>query len=222
MTADVSRGQDRPMPTAPEGLSPLPQPPLTRRDRRRNRITAVTVLVSVWVLLWGQLTWVNVIGGLVVALVVLTAFPLPPVTYAGRIRPLGLLRFILRFAADLVVASVQIAVTAFRFGHTPRSAVIAVRLRVTSDLNLTLTANALSLVPGSLIVEVDRTAGILYVHVFGVRTRAEVERFRGGVLDLEARIVRATGSARELRLVAESAGTPPETGAVLPDDPKGG
>lgn len=77
------------------------------------------------------------------------------------------------------------------------------RLRVRSDLNLTLTAEALSLVPGSLIVEVDRDAGILYVHVLGVRDRAEVERFRDGVLELEARLIAAIGSAQEQRLIRE-------------------
>lgn len=207
---------------APDGLSPPPQPPLTRRDRRRNRITTVTVLVGVWVLLWGRFTWVNVASGLLVAVVVLTVFPLPPVTYAGRVHPLGLLRFAERFLRDLVVASVQIAATAFRFGHVPRSAVIAVPLRVTSDLNLTLTANALSLVPGSLIVDVDRAAGVLYVHVFGVRSRAEAERFRGGVRDLETRIVRAVGSAHELRLVADTGGSGASSEAAVTDsDAKG-
>jgi len=191
-----------------------PVPPLTARDRRRNRLVAVAVLVAVWVLLWGTFTWASLVGGLLVALVVLAVFPLPPVTFAGRLHPLGLLRFALRFARDLVVASAQIAVQAFRFGHTPRSAVIAVPLRVPSDLNLTLTAEALSLVPGSLIIEVDRATGTLYAHVFGVRNRAEVERVRQGVLALEARIVTAIGSAEERRRVAGD--RPPR-----PSDPKG-
>ncbi|WP_442930809.1 Na+/H+ antiporter subunit E [Micromonospora sp. NBC_00421] len=177
--------------------------PLTPAARRRNRAVAMVVLVTVWVLLWGTLSWANVLGGLVVGLVVLTVFPLPPVTFAGRLHPLPLLRFTWRFLRDLVVASVQIAALAFRFGHTPQGAIIAVPLRVRSDLNLTLTAEALSLVPGSLIVEVDRDTGTLYVHVLGVRTREEVERFRDGVLELEARLIEAIGSTQELRLVRE-------------------
>ncbi|MEU1603016.1 Na+/H+ antiporter subunit E [Micromonospora matsumotoense] len=205
-------------PPPPEDMSPQrsgdPAPPehpedlpLTPAARRRNRAVAMIVLVTVWVLLWGTLSWANVLGGLVVGLVVLTVFPLPPVTFAGRLHPLPLLRFTLRFLRDLVVASVQIAALALRFGHPPLGAIIAVPLRVRSDLNLTLTAEALSLVPGSLIVEVDRDAGILYVHILGVRDRAEVEQFRRGVLELEARLIEAIGSAQELRLVREH--TPP-------------
>ncbi|MEV4725207.1 Na+/H+ antiporter subunit E [Micromonospora humida] len=203
---DRSPPPGEPSPQLPGG-GPAPEHPedrpLTRAARRRNQAVAMIVLVTVWVLLWGTLSWANVLGGLVVGLVVLTVFPLPPVTFAGRVHPVPLLRFALRFLRDLVVASVQIAVLALRFGHPPLGAIIAVRLRVRSDLNLTLTAEALSLVPGSLIVEVDRDAGILYVHVLGVRDRAEVERFRDGVLELEARLIAAIGSAEEQRLIRE-------------------
>ncbi|MFI2713915.1 Na+/H+ antiporter subunit E [Micromonospora sp. NPDC018662] len=185
--------------------------PLTRRVRWRNRAVAVTGLVTVWVLLWGTFTWANVISGLAVAAVLLVVFPLPPVTFGGRIRPVPLARFLARFLWDLVVASAQVAWLAVRFGHTPRGAIIAVRLRVNTDLNLTLTAEALSLVPGSLILEADRETGTLYVHVIGVRTLGEVERFRRGVRELEERIVAAVGSAEELRRLRQLDPTgPPE------------
>ena len=183
-----------------------PNPPLSRTARRRNRITAVVFLVVVWVLLWGTLSWANVISGLVVAAVLLAVFPLPPVTFAGRIHPVGVARFLLRFLGDLVVASIQIAWLALRSRHVPRSAIIAVRLRVNTDLNLTLAAEALSLVPGSLILEADRTTGTLFIHVINVDSLAEVEKFRRGVLKLEERIVAAIGSPDEQRRVRE---TPP-------------
>ncbi|MGC4786296.1 Na+/H+ antiporter subunit E [Micromonospora sp. DT178] len=205
---------DRTNPTGPTGPA---NPPLTRRARRRNRIVAVTGLTSVWVLLWGTLSWANVISGLVLSVVLLAVFPLPPVTFAGRIRPVPLARFWVRFLRDLVVASAQIAWLAMRIGHPPLSAIIAVPLRVNTDLNLTLTAEALSLVPGSLIIEADRTTGTLYVHVIGVRSREEVERFRQGVLDLEARIVAAIGSPDELRRVTQ----PHAAGLSEPAHPEG-
>ncbi|GGM08682.1 MULTISPECIES: Na+/H+ antiporter subunit E [Micromonospora] len=191
-----------PEPTTAREQIDEPNPPLTPRDSRRNRLVALFGLVAVWVLLWGTLSWANIIGGLVVALVVLAVFPLPPVKFSGRIRPVPLLRFWLRFLWDLVVASVEVAWLAFRIGHTPQSAIIAVPLRVNSDLNLTLTAEALSLVPGSLILEVDPSTGTLYVHVINVRDMDEVERFRRSVLELEARIVAAVGSPEEQRLLA--------------------
>ncbi|WP_433528035.1 Na+/H+ antiporter subunit E [Micromonospora sp. CA-263727] len=198
-----------PDPMTPAPPADPPNPPLTRAARRRSRIIAVTGLVAVWVLLWGTLSWANVISGLVVAAILLAVFPLPPVTFAGRIHPLPLLRFALRFLLDLVVASAQIAWLALRVGHTPRSAVIAVQLRVNTDLNLTLTAEALSLVPGSLILEADRNTGTLFIHVINLDSLDEVEQFRRGVLELEARIIAAIGSADEQRRVREGAYPPP-------------
>jgi multicomponent Na+:H+ antiporter subunit E len=152
-------------------------------------------------LLWGVFSWGNLISGLVVAALVLIVFPLPPVTFAGRPHPLGLLRLAWRFLTDLVLASVQLAVLAFRFGHEPRSAIIRVPLRVPSDLILTLTGEAVSLVPGSLIVDTDQASTTLYIHVISVADRAAVEQFRQSVYDTEARIVRAIGSAAEISLL---------------------
>jgi multicomponent Na+:H+ antiporter subunit E len=162
---------------------------------------ATAVLVTVWILLWGVFSWANLVSGLVVSAVVLTVFPLPPVTFAGRLRPLGLLRFAWRFLADLVIASAQLTVLAFRFGHQPHSAIIRVPLRVPSDLVLTLTGEAVSLVPGSLIVDTDQASTTLYIHVIAVRDRAAVEQFRRSVYDIEARIVRAVGSDAEIRML---------------------
>jgi multicomponent Na+:H+ antiporter subunit E len=164
------------------------------RPGRRGRLVGLTGLIAVWVLLWGSLTWLTVVGGALVAVVVVAVFPLPPVTFAGRVRPGAVLTFTAFFLRDLVVASAQIAWLAVRPGEPPRSAVIAVPLRVPSDLILTLTAEALSLIPGSLIVEADRATGTLFVHVIGVRTADDVEQARRSVVDVEARIVRAIGS----------------------------
>jgi multicomponent Na+:H+ antiporter subunit E len=104
------------------------------------------------------------------------------------------------------VASAQLAWTAARFGYQPRSAVIGVRLAVGSDLNLTLCGMAVSLIPGSLIIDIDRAEGILYIHVFDVNDRDAVEQFRRDVHALEARIVRAIGSDAELRQLTDQRG----------------
>jgi multicomponent Na+:H+ antiporter subunit E len=173
------------------------------RGRWRDRCLAALGLTVIWMLLWGSFTPLTFVGGLVIAAVVLTVFPLPAVTYAGRIHPLGTLRFAGRFLLDMVVASFQVVALAFRFGHEPRSAIVAVTLRAPSDLGLTMTAEALSLVPGSLIVDVDRKRGVLYVHVLNVASAEEADQFKQDVLALERRIVRAFGSPAERRAVEE-------------------
>ncbi|WP_199562089.1 Na+/H+ antiporter subunit E [Micromonospora deserti] len=173
----------------------------SRAGRWRDQLIAFGWLVLVWNLLWGEFSWGNLVGGLLVAAAVLVFFPLPPVTFVGRLRPWALLVFALHFAGELVTASAHVASIAVRPGYRPRDAIIGVRLRVRSDLNLALTAEVLSLVPGTLIIEVDREAGVLYVHVLDVRGPGDLAASRERVLAVERRIVRAIGSAAELRRV---------------------
>jgi multicomponent Na+:H+ antiporter subunit E len=172
----------------------------------RDRLIAIGALTAMWTLLWGVFSWAAILSGLLISTVVVTVFPLPPVTFAGRPRPAGLLRFAVRFFTDLVTASAQLAWTAFRFGYRPRSAVIGVQLAVRSDLNLTLCGEAVSLIPGSLIIDTDRDAGVLYIHVFDVHDHEAVDRFRRQVYALEGRIVRAIGSQAELAQVTNQEG----------------
>ncbi|MBX7268378.1 Na+/H+ antiporter subunit E [Micromonospora sp. Llam7] len=172
-----------------------------RAGRRRDQLIAYGWLVLVWNLLWGDFSWGNLLGGLLVAAAVLVFFPLPPVTFCGRLRLRGVLVFGGWFVVELVRASAHVARIAVQPGFTPRSAIIAVRLRVPTDLNLALTAEVLSLVPGTLIVEVDRDHGTLYVHVLDVRGPADLAASRDRIRAVERRIVAAVGSDAELRRV---------------------
>ncbi|MGV2900456.1 Na+/H+ antiporter subunit E, partial [Microbacterium sp. AGC62] len=72
-------------------------------------------------------------------------------------------------------------------------------LRYADDLVMTHVAVVSSLVPGSLVVETDRDRRILYLHVIGVRNRADVEKQRAGVLRWERRVVRALGDPAQYR-----------------------
>ncbi|MGB2572029.1 Na+/H+ antiporter subunit E [Micromonospora citrea] len=178
-----------------------PTPPPGRYGRWRDQAIALGWLIAVWNLLWGEATWANLVGGTLVGAAVLIFFPLPPVSFGGRPRPRALLVLAGTFVVELVSASVHVAAIAVRPGYRPRGAIIGVRLRVRSDLNLALTAELLSLVPGTLIVEVDRDAGVLYVHVLDVRGPQDLAGSRDRILAVEQRIVRAIGSDAELRLL---------------------
>lgn len=170
-------------------------------------------MTAIWILLWGDITWGNLIGGIAVAVVVLAVFPLPTVAFHGRVRPLRVVVFLAYFARDLVVSSAQVAWAAIRPRGRLRNAVIAVALRIPTDLNLTLTGEALTLIPGSLIIDARRETGTLYIHVLDVKNIDDIRRFRFEVLALEERLVRAFGSPDEVRqleaaklLSAEEAG----------------
>jgi multicomponent Na+:H+ antiporter subunit E len=194
-------GAGEPSGDVPQATPPPdpPSPALGRGGRRRDQAVALGWLVVVWLLLWGDVSLGNVLAGLVLGVAVLFFFPLPPVTFGGRLRPVALLVLAGTFVGELVSASLHVAAVAVRPGYRPRGAIIAVPLRVRTDLNLALTAEVISLVPGTLILDIDRARGVLYVHVLDVRGPEDLAGSRERVLAVERRIVRAVGSPAEVR-----------------------
>lgn len=180
--------------------------------RRRFPWLRIVGLAVVWVLFWGDLSPANVLSGLLLGLMVMLVFPLPPIEFHGRFRPIAYARLIADLLRDLIRSSVLVAAQAFRIGHRMRNAVIRVELRTRDDFYLTLTTELVSLVPGSLVLEARRTEGVIYLHVMDVRSDADLEQARRDVRDAEARVLRAFGSAEEIaelnaELNAEKRGT---------------
>lgn len=160
-----------------------------------RRAVPVVWLVIVWVLLWGTFSWANVLGGLAVALVVLALFPLPPAPGRGWIRPGAALGALGRFARDLVVSSLQVSWQSLQAvtGPPTRSSVVAVRLASSSEFVMAMVTEALSLVPGSVVIEARPEERMIYAHVLGADDDAAVAAFREQVARLEADIVAALG-----------------------------
>ncbi len=162
-------------------------------------------LIALWMLLWGQFTWVAFLTGLVAAVVVTRVFRLPPVELSGRVNLWYGLVFVLEFIVALVHGSLTVAAQVLNFGRQPGTAIIAVPLVTDDDLIMTHTGVTASLIPGSLIVDTDRDRRILYLHVIGVRTARDVERQRESVRNWERRIVMAVGSPAQVKLVRADA-----------------
>lgn len=170
-----------------------------RRPRRfALHPVLITWLTAVWVLLWNDLSLANVVNGVLIAVLATMLLPLTPVPFEAHLRPWAALVLLARFAWDVVVASVQVAVLALSPRRVPRGAVIRVRLRSHSDVVLTMTAELASLVPGSIIVEAHRLTGTLYVHVLDVETAGGLEAARRHVLEQEQRILYALATDDEL------------------------
>jgi multicomponent Na+:H+ antiporter subunit E len=163
-------------------------------------------LVAVWVALWGDLSIANVLGGLAVALVVSVVFPLPPLHLHVRVRPVRLAWLALHFLGDVVAASAQVAWKTLQLHRQPLNAVIEVDLRTRSDFVLTVVAEMVSLVPGSLVVEARRSTHTLFLHVLDARDMAGVEKMRAQVFALERRVVLAFGA--EIEQVEPPSGAP--------------
>ena len=186
-------------PRPEEGQPGVSQPGVGRGILQQ--LPLLVALVVLWMVLWGQFTWLSLATGLLVAVIVTRVFYLPPVELSGRINLWHTLVFLVHFFLDVAAASFQVAFQALSPRRIPRSSVIGIQLRTRSDLIMTLDAIATSLVPGSLVVEADRERGILYLHTFATETQDDVEAMRRKVLVVEARIVRALGSRADLERI---------------------
>ncbi|QCQ18226.1 Na+/H+ antiporter subunit E [Microbacterium sp. RG1] len=158
-------------------------------------------------LLWGQFTVIAFLTGLVAAILVTRVFRLPPVELSGRVNLWYGLVFVLAFLGALVKGSLLVAWQVVNPRRYPGVAVIAVPLATNDELILAHTAVTASLIPGSLVIDIDRDESVLYLHVIGVSSDADVEAQRRQVQRWERRIVRAVGSRAQLAQV-----TPARTG----------
>lgn len=169
-----------------------------RTARFFNQLPLFLGLVLLWMLLWGNFSWLNVLTGSIFAAIVSVVFYLPAVQLSGRLNIWRLVVFLVRLLVDIVRASVQVAYLALAPRYTASNAIEAIHLRTRSDLILTWVAVSTSIVPGSIVVDIDRVHSTLYLHVLDVHNAEQLERFRRSVLATERRVVLAIGSREDL------------------------
>jgi multicomponent Na+:H+ antiporter subunit E len=153
------------------------------------RVWIVCWLIVVWVLLWGNISAANILSGLAVALVITVLLPLPPVPVEGRLHPVALARLVVTVAYWLVISSFQVAALALKPGRPPLTAVLRAHLAVKSDLVLALAVNIMNLTPGNIVLEIDQSRRMVYVHVLDVGSDRTVKRFYHQVDQLQKLLV---------------------------------
>jgi multicomponent Na+:H+ antiporter subunit E len=175
--------------------------------RVRPRVLEIVWLTLVWVLLWGTFTPLSIVGGVVVAVAVIGAFRFPPAEAHLPVRPLRLLGLVGYLVYDMVVSGAEVSWQVLRYGAAARGAVFEVPLLSSSDRVVTVVANALSLSPGAMALQIDHEHGLWFVYALGPRDGAGVERSRRRTMDMQRRVLAALGTTEELataeRLLAE-------------------
>lgn len=167
------------------------------------RIWNLCWLMLVWILLWGTFSAANIISGLIIALIITLLLPLPRVPVEGRLRPVALLRLIWYVSYSLVLSSVQVAWLAIRPGPPPATAVLRAHLAVRSDLVLALAVGVLTLIPGSVVLEVDQQRRLIYVHVLNTGSEKTVTNFYRSVRTVERLMIAAFERESDWRPSAE-------------------
>ena len=169
----------------------------------RYDVPLVAGLTVLWALLWGSWTPLTLLCGIVVALIVTQALPLPPVPLSARFSIVHVLRFLVVWSGLVVVASFRVAWVAFRPRGVRRSSITLVQLHSTSEMTFTLATLAISLVPGSYVADVDLRRRRLLLHVLDTERPEQVEEERRVALRIEAMVIRALGSKQDVSELSE-------------------
>lgn len=176
-----------------------PEPSKRIKVRRRVRPRPLSMLVSavVWCLLWASFTPVTVIGGALLGWLITIIFPLPPIFWKGSFRPLGFLVLVAYLVADLVVSSFRVLLMVLPKKIDLRAGIVRVDLHSDNDLYQVQVATLISLVPGTIVVEVVRHQRRLYLHVIGMDPDDPVGVVQQMTTGVERRVLGAFGSKEE-------------------------
>lgn len=171
-----------------------------RRPRTplRLEMPLIAFLAFLWMAVWRDFSFGTLLVGLVLATAIVRVFYLPPLRGTGRFNLFWWAVFAGRFLGRMAVASFQVAWLAVVRGPRVRSAIVAVQLRSHDDFLVTMVGHAVALVPGSLVLDVDRTTTTLYLHCLDFRGPQDIEQVRRSVLRDEALLIRAGGTPSDL------------------------
>ena len=162
-----------------------------------TRLVPVAGMVVLWLILWRDASPANIASGLVVGLTVATVFPLRRARARDHtVRLVPLVVFLGYFAWQLVVSNIVVARQILTPRDRVRTGIVAVPVPPGSDLVTTIVANAITLTPGTLTVEVTRDPPTLYVHVLRLHDIGQVRR---DIRTLQTLVVRAIGSTEAIR-----------------------
>jgi multicomponent Na+:H+ antiporter subunit E len=149
------------------------------------------LLVTLWLLAWGEFSIANIVSGIAVATGLLAAFPTTRVS-RRHLRPsLGrMARLGLYIGAQLVISNVVVTREILRRRTRLAPGVLAHRLASPSDEVITIMTSIISLSPGTMTADVASDGTTIYVHFLLLR---DIDAARRGLARLEALVVGALG-----------------------------
>ena len=147
---------------------------------RTRHLLLIAVLVFAWCSLWGEISVANIVSGLIVSgglvyLGVRNRTGMDGVT-SGRVQPGPLARLAALVAWDLAQSTVAVAREVLTPTDYTEEAIIAVDLPVEARHHLLLMVVAITVTPGTAVVDADLEHNLLYLHILHYDGRAEIER----------------------------------------------
>lgn len=140
-------------------------------------ISLIAALTAMWCVLWGEVTVANVVSGAVLAALFVAIGSAESEGHA--VRPIALVKFLALVAVDLAKSTVAVAVEVLTPTDRTDETIIVVDPAPEQLAAPLLMVVAITITPGTGVVDVDLESGRLYLHLLhGKRADEVVEQVR--------------------------------------------
>jgi len=137
-----------------------------------RRLLTIALLVAAWCALWGAVSVANIVSGTLVAVAatLFSGFD----RHARSVHFVPLLYFAWLVAVDLVVSTAQVAWEILTPTDYTDEAIIAVDTDVGSRSHFLLLVVAITVTPGTAVIDSDADTGRLYLHLLHAEKAPEI------------------------------------------------
>jgi multicomponent Na+:H+ antiporter subunit E len=160
-----------------------------------RRLLTMALLVAAWCALWGSVTVANVISGTLVAVAATTFAGTEP--DASGLRVVPLLHFLWLVLVDLIVSTVYVAWEILTPTDHTDEAIIAVDTEIGSRSHFLMLVVAITVTPGTAVIDTDRDTGRLYLHLLHAEKAEEIEQHVRQLATLACRALPVTEPVTE-------------------------
>ncbi len=123
------------------------------------------LLALIWAALLGDFSGVNLLFGFAIGYVALWFMKSVMGTSSSYfVKVWQVINFLVYYSWELIKANVRMAYSVLAPNDKMKPGIIAIPLDITSDFQITLLANMITLTPGTLSLDVSTDRQVLYVH----------------------------------------------------------
>jgi len=137
-----------------------------------RRLLTLALLVGAWCALWGAVSVANILAGSLAAVTVTLVAGIQP--GRGHVRLVPMVQFVWLVAIDLVVSTVNVAWEILTPTDHSDEAIIAVDTGIETRAHLLGLVVAITVTPGTAVVDSDIQTGRLYLHLLHADKAEEI------------------------------------------------
>lgn len=129
------------------------------------------MLTFVWVAVTGQFVWSNFVFGFLLSFFILWLITRDSETKKYFSQVPKIISFFFYFLFEMLKANFEVAYDVITPKFFMKPGIVKYPLTATSDMEITLLSNLISLTPGTLIMDLSDDRKVLYIHVMYLKNK---------------------------------------------------